>query len=341
MRIGLFVDDAGATLDQISRQVQAAGQAGFATVWTGERGLWDPLTLFAALGGRSPGSQGPGNRATGEQAPREQAPGEQLSEGQAVGGQQDGPALGTAVVRTHPRHPLALAAQALTTQAATGNRLLLGIGPSHAPIVEGQYGSSYASPVANLREYLSVLRPLLRGEEVDFRGRFWTAAGSVSVPGAKPPPVFLAALGPRMLQLAGELADGTVTTWAGPRSVEGYFLPALARAAEAAGRPTPAVIAGVCVCVTDDPDGARRWIDDRYGMARNLPAYRAVFDREGADGPGDVLVAGDEEAVGRELRRFADAGVTEVQVIACGSEAEQARTVAFAAELARSAASTL
>jgi len=298
----VFIDDAGATLDQIGQQVRAAGQAGFAALWTSERGLWDPLTLFAALGS-----------------------------------QQTGPALGTAIVRSYPRHPLALAAQALSTQAATGNRLLLGIGPSHAPIIEGQYGCSYASPVANLREYLSILRPLLRGEEVAFQGRFWTAAGSVSVPGAEPPPVFLSALGPRMLQLTGELADGTITTWAGPKSIDGYFLPTLARAAEAAGRPTPAVIAGVCVCVTDDPDGARRWIDDRYGLAKNLPAYRPVFDREGAAGPADVLVAGDEEAVAREFARFAAVGVTELQVIACGSDAEQARTVAFAADLARSA----
>ncbi|MEQ7005203.1 TIGR03564 family F420-dependent LLM class oxidoreductase [Actinopolymorpha sp. B17G11] len=302
MRVGLWIEgQLGAPVEEVVRQVSAAAEAGYARAWIGEVGSWDPLTLLAVVG-----------RHVREIE------------------------VGTAIVRTYPRHPLALAAQALTVQAATGNRLVLGLGPSHAPIIENEYGQSFAAPGRNMREYLSALTPLLRGESVAYHGESWTAVGGIGVAGADAPPVLVSALGPVMLRVAGELADGTITAWAGPPTIGDMVRPALERAAAGAGRRSPAVVASVCVCVTADPDGARRWVNETFGRAGELPSYRAVLDREGLAGPGGAVVAGDETAVERGLRRFADAGATEILVIPVGTAQEKTRTVQTLGSLAPS-----
>jgi F420-dependent oxidoreductase-like protein len=229
--------------------------------------------------------------------------------------------LGTAVVPTPQRHPLVLASQALSVQAATGNRLTLGVGAGVGAMVSGMFGLPADRPAARMREYLSVLRPLLRGETVDHHGDTLTAVGSVAVPGAEPPPVLLAALGPAMVRVAAELADGAVTWMAGPRS--------LTRAAER----VPRLVAGLPACVTGDPVGVRARIDDAFGLAARVPEYRAALDREGATGPSDVAVVGDEDAVASHVTRLADAGVTEFVAAPFGTPGEQRRTTAFLAEL--------
>jgi F420-dependent oxidoreductase-like protein len=302
MRIGTWPELTGLPVASARAAFEDIEKAGFATAWLGEVGNWDPLTLLGALGPAAPSAR-----------------------------------LGTAIVRTYPRHPLALAAQALTVQALTGGRLVLGIGPSHLPLIEGQYGLSFRSPVQNFREYLTVLRPLLRGESVDFRGSFWSATGSVGIPDVAAPPVYVSALGPSMLRLAGELADGNLVTWAGPKSIAEYFVPAMASAAADAGRAVPDVVAQLLVSVTSDADGARAWVNERYGAAGDLPSYRPILDREGAATPGDTVVAGDEETIAAVVRRFADVGTAELQVIPVGTDEEKARTFAFLASLARGA----
>lgn len=300
LRVGVWIDDDGVSVADVAERARAAAAAGYETVWLGERSGWDPLTLLTAIGAVVPDVR-----------------------------------LGTAIVRTHPRHPLALAAQAVTAQAAVGGRLVLGVGPSHAPIVEGQYGLTYERPARHTREYLTALRPLLRGEAVAYSGPTLTVNGQVTVTGADAPPVLLAALGPAMLRVAAELADGVVTTWAGPRSIGEHVVPALSAAAAAAGRDRPAVIAGVCVAVTDDPDGARDWVQAHFGMAGDLPSYRTQLDREGVRTPAETVVAGDEAAVRRAFRALADAGVDELQVLPVGPERDQVRTLEVAARLAR------
>ncbi|SEF16106.1 TIGR03564 family F420-dependent LLM class oxidoreductase [Jiangella alba] len=301
MRIGVWIDDDGVSVATVAERARAAAAAGYETVWLSERSGWDPLTLLTAIGPAVPDVR-----------------------------------LGTGIVRTHPRHPLALAAQALTAQAATGGRLVLGVGPSHAPIIEGQYGLSFERPARHTREYLTVLRPLLRGEPVAYSGSTLTVNGQVGVAGTvTAPPVLVAALGPAMLRVAGELADGTVTTWAGPRSIGEHVVPALTAAAAAAGRERPAVVAGVCVAVTDDPGGARDWVQQYFGMAGDLPAYRVQLDREGVRTPAETVIAGDEATVRRAFRALADAGTDELQVLPVGSATDQVRTLEVAARLAR------
>lgn len=219
--------------------------------------------------------------------------------------------FGTAVVPVYPRHPMALAAQALTVQAATRNRLVLGIGLSHRFVVEGSWGYSYDRPASYLREYLRALMPLMAGEAVDVRGEHVTAVGQVTVADARPPQVLVAALGPRMLALTGELADGTITWCAGPRTLADHIVPSLGRAAEEAGRSAPRVVAGLPICVADDADAARRKIAGALAGYGSLPSYRAMLDREGVDGPGDIAIVGDEASVTEQLATLDDAGVTD------------------------------
>src|SRR5712691_2421672 len=108
--------------------------------------------------------------------------------------------LETAVVPIYPRHPVALAQQALTTQAAIGGRLTLGIGLSHRPVVENVWGLSFERPVEYMREYLAILQPLLHGQSVAFGGRRFKSQVQLAMPEIAPPSVTLAALGERMLR---------------------------------------------------------------------------------------------------------------------------------------------
>jgi F420-dependent oxidoreductase-like protein len=297
MQIGMWIDE-GRPLPAVVADVEEAARLGFARAWFGQRTGWDPLTLIAAIGDRAPGIE-----------------------------------LGTAVVVTWPRHPLTLAAQALTAQATVGGRLALGIGPSHQVLVEGVYGYQWERPGRHVQDYLEVLAPALRGEAVDVRAETVAASGALNVPGATPPPLLLAAHGPRLLRLAGERADGVITTWTGPRGLAEHVVPQVQRGAQ--GRPTPQVVVGVIATLTADPDAARAYVAENFGMAGELPSYRRSLDRDGYRGPEDTVVAGDEAELEKALRRFADAGATEFQLCPVGPPAERARTISFFAELAR------
>ncbi|RSN46639.1 TIGR03564 family F420-dependent LLM class oxidoreductase [Actinomadura sp. WAC 06369] len=295
MRIGLFTIAGGAPLDDLVAQARLARDAGLASAFFGHGSSFDALTTAALAGREVPGIE-----------------------------------VGTAIVPTYPRHPLALASQALTAQAMAGGRLTLGIGPSHRPIIEDGHGIPYDRPARHTREYLTALRPLLRGEDPAHRGETLTAVGAVDAPGTTPPPVLLSALGPTMLRIAGELADGTVTTWTGAAAIADHVVPRITAAAEAAGRPAPRVLAGVLVALTTDPDAVRREIADRFAAAADLAAYRAALDRQGLAGVHETVVAGDEAAVAAELRRFADAGATDLLIAPFG---DAARVLEFAASL--------
>ena len=217
----------------------------------------------------------------------------------AAGAQVPGIDLGTGVVPVHPRHPMMLAAQALTVQWATGNRLLLGIGLSHQVVVEGIWGMSYDRPARYMQEYLSSLMPLLQGEAVKSTGERVTTNAFVplGIPGAEAPPVLVAALGPTMLKLAGTVADGTVTWMTGTGTVASHIAPTITAAAQAAGRPAPRVVVSLPVAVTDDPEAAKERINEALSIYPNLPSYRAMLDKEGAESPADIAFVGDEEAV--------------------------------------------
>lgn len=300
MQIGMWIDDEK-PLPAVVDAVVDAERRGFARAWFGQRLGWDPLTVIAAVGDRAP----------------------------RIG-------LGTAIVVTWSRHPLTLAAEALTAQAAVQGRLTLGIGPSHQPIVEGRFGHRWHRPGQHVEEHLDVLVPALRGEAVDVHGETVTAVGSLTAPDTPAPALLLSAHGPRLLRLAGERADGVITTWTDARGVAENVVPAV-RAASA-GRPDPQVVVGVIATLTDDPDGARAYVAQAFGMAGELPSYRRSLDEAGFAGPEDTILAGSEAELEKAVRRFADAGATELQLCPVGPPAERARTIEFFGELTRASA---
>lgn len=282
MRIGIILPNPGATLDirTLLDEIARAEERGYASVWAANvpRG-YDALTLMALAAERT----------------------------RAV-------ALGTFVVPTYTRHPVVMAQQALTVQAVSGGRLLLGVGLSHRAVIEGALGIDFAHPIRHMREYLSCLTGFLAGERVTYAGEeFRITDFTLTVPGSAPPPVLVAALGPQMLRLAGRMADGTAVWMGGARYLAAHATPTLTAAARAAGRAAPRIIAGLPVCVTDDAAAVRREVDAAFARYGQLPSYRAILDKEGVDTtPADVSLIGDEQAVLTGLRALADAGATDL-----------------------------
>jgi len=219
-------------------------------------------------------------------------------------------ALGTSVVPTFPRHPFAMAQQAMSVQAVSGNRLVLGIGLSHRVVIENMLGMSWDKSYSHMREYLSVLLPLMREGRVSFKGAQYKVNTMLKVAGAEPCPVLIAALAPKMLALAGSVADGTVTWMAGPKTVRDHIVPSIQAAAEAAGKPKPRVVVGLPIAVTDDVPAAREAAAKRFAVYGQLPSYRAMLDREGAEGPAQVAILGNEAQVGEQLDQLQAAGAT-------------------------------
>ena len=222
--------------------------------------------------------------------------------------------LGTAVVPVQTRHPLILAQQALTTNAACGGRFTLGLGLSHDWIINGQLGLPYERPVHTLREHLDVLTAAFSGPgPVDVDNDTYHVHSPLDVTDAAPA-VLLAALGPTMLRIAGERADGTVLWMADEKAIGEHVVPRISVAAQGAGRPAPRVVAGVPVALCDpaDVDDARAHASEILGHAHFSPNYVALLEHGDADDVGDTMAAGDETAVLTRLRAYRDAGVTDL-----------------------------
>jgi 5,10-methylenetetrahydromethanopterin reductase len=220
--------------------------------------------------------------------------------------------LGTAVTPTYPRHPGALAQQAVTSQAACGGRFTLGIGLSHKMVIEDMFGISYAHPARHMEEYLRIIAPLLRGEPADFSGEQLTGKLTLNMGGTPPVPLLVAALGPAMLKLAGTYAHGTTTWMTGPKTLADHTVPTIRAAAEEAGHEAPRIVCGLPVCLTGDPGAAREHIAGALRIYGMLPSYRAMLEREGAAGPADLAIVGDEQAVRAGIARIRDAGATDL-----------------------------
>jgi len=255
-----------------------------------------------------------------------------------AGSQVPGIGLGTGVVPVYPRHPMMLAQQALTVQMATDNRLLLGIGLSHQVVVENMWGMSYERPAAYMREYLTALMPLLRGETVRCEGERVTtnAFAPLDIANVEAPPVLVAALGDTMLKLTGRVADGTITWMTGTATIGGHIAPTITAAAEAAGRPAPRIVVSLPISVTSDVDAAKERVNEAFAIYPNLPAYKAMLDKEGAAAAADIGFIGDEESVAASIAKLADAGATDFVGAIVGDGAERARGFALLSEIARS-----
>lgn len=279
MQVGLMIgatEDASGTIENLVKQAVEAEKAGFHDLWMANIFGLDAISTLGIIG-----------QAT-----------ETIR-------------LGTAVTPTYPRHPTAIAQQALTTGAAAGGRFSLGIGLSHKIVIEDMLGFSYEKPANHMREYLSVLGPLLRGETASFAGDQYNVNNvTLSFPGQQPVPLLVAALGPVMLKLAGELADGTITWMTGPNTLESYIIPTINEAANGAGKSDATVAAGFPIVLTNDADEARENISRMLQIYGMLPSYRAMLDKEGAEGPADLAIAGDEATLRSAMQRLKDIGVT-------------------------------
>jgi F420-dependent oxidoreductase-like protein len=223
-------------------------------------------------------------------------------------------------------------------QAVAGGRLTLGIGPSHPVVIEKMYGLSYDKPAAHTEEYVEVLQKCFAGAGmVHHDGDRFNVHAMLDVPGGAPVPILVAALAPRMLELTGRLADGTITYWADERAVGDHVVPRITAAAEAAGRPAPRVVVGLPVAVVTDTDAARDRAAKLFAAYEGIPTYQRILGRGDAASPVDVAVIGDEQAVRERLKRFADLGATDLCASVLGldadREASHARTLDVLASL--------
>jgi F420-dependent oxidoreductase-like protein len=225
--------------------------------------------------------------------------------------------IGTAVVPVQPRHPVALAQQALSVQAVCRGRLSLGLGVSHHWIIEDMLGLPYERLAPTMRSYLDVLDHALCGPgPVDVENELFRIHNPLDITDLSPTPVLLAALGPLMLRLAGERTDGTILWMADERAIASHVVPNLTRAARQVGRPSPRIVAGIpmCLCKDDEIDLAISRTNRILAEAEVSPNYQRLLDLGDARNIGDILAAGSESTISKRFRSFADAGVTDLSV---------------------------
>lgn len=295
MRVGTFNATHLGSVDAAVGWSQAAAGAGFDTVWFPQVLGLDALTALAVVAREVPDVH-----------------------------------LGTAVVPIQGRHPLPLAFQALTVASAAGpGRFTFGIGVTHKGMSEGFFGVPYKGIVDVCTEVVTVLNGLLGPERKADVDGVHLSTHSVAMIDAPAPSLMLAGLAPRMVDLAGSQADGTITWMTGPTTLGRDIAPALRTAAERAGRPAPRIVVGIQVCVTGDEAGARERVAAVMARSAGMPAYQRQMAAEGLTDPVDLVVLGDEDAVTARLAAYADAGMTELCANIVGSPEEQERTTAF------------
>ena len=289
MELGIFstaVNDG--TLDDIVAEAALVESDGFAAFWVPNIFGHDALTALALVG---------------REVPRIE--------------------LGTAVVPTFPRHPHAIAQQAHTVAAASGNRFTLGIGLSHKIVIENMFGLSYDKPIRHLREYLSVLMPLSRNEFANFEGEMYKVHAGLSAKGSDGFSVVVAALGEQMLRVTAAMTDGTLTWCTGPVTLANHIVPTINKAADEFGRPAPRVIAALPVCVTADTAGASARAAETFAAYGGLPSYRAMLDREGVAGPADIAIIGSAAEVQDRVGALAGIGVTDFAAVEFGATPDE------------------
>ena len=314
MRIGLMVGPVrGEKIERFRADARWAEEAGLASVWVPQvPNDFDALTAAAIVGAATTRIE-----------------------------------IGTAVVPVQPRHPIALAQQALSVQLVCGGRLTLGLGVSHHWIIEEMLGLRYERQALTMRSYLDVLDQAFRGPgPVDVENELFRIHNPLDITDKAWTPVLLAALGPVMLRLAGERTDGTILWMADERAIATHVAPKIRRAAEAAGRPAPRIVAGVpvCLCREQEVELAVARTNRILAEAETSPNYQKLLDRGAAREVGDLLAAGSESTIEKRLRAFGDAGATDisVRVVPIGESRDERRvsyqrTRAFVASLAASA----
>lgn len=290
MRIGINGSGllANPELGTLVADIAAAETDGFASYWLAQTGGVDALTVFAAHG------------STGSDVQ-----------------------LGTAVIPAWITHPQVLAGQALTTQAAVGGRLILGLGLAHEPSVTERWKLKWERPIRQMLDYLDILQPLLAEGSVHHEGYFWSYEGEIPRLTDDPPKIMIAALGEQMLRLAGKRTDGTILWCVGPKTIREHIAPQLNAAAESASRPQPSIVCSIPVWVTEDPDGARSFLAKILSRYAELPSYRAMLDIEGLPGLGELSLVGSADEINERLGAIAASGATDFTAVPMGANPDE------------------
>jgi F420-dependent oxidoreductase-like protein len=266
-------------VDDVIAQAQRAHELGVRQIWLAQQQNYDAISLAGLVGAAVPGL-----------------------------------GVGTSVVPINPRHPLIVSSLAQTAQAAAHGHFSLGLGLGARAIERAAFGSDWTNVITRLREHLTILRSVFDTGGVDFHGSEISASPSwpVQVTGGTPIPVYVAAMGPKALQVTGELADGTIPYLAGPKTIGEFIVPTISKAAAEAGRPAPRIIAAVPVLLSTDVEDARAAAAQQLSFYEAIPSYRKVIAREGVDDIVDLAAIGSEETVARQLRSYLEAGATEL-----------------------------
>lgn len=293
---------ASPNLEVFKGDIAASEADGFASYWLAQTGLVDALSVFAAHGDTGSAAQ-----------------------------------LGTAVIPTWTVHPQVLAGQALTTQAAIGGRLVLGIGLSHEPAVVDRWKMTWERPVRQMMDYLDILLPILETGKASHDGYFWSYEGEAPLITQDAPKVMVAALGEQMLKLTGARTDGTILWCVGPKTIRDHIAPVLNEAAAGADRPTPSIVCSIPVWVTDNPEPAREFLAQMLSIYAELPSYRRVLDIEGLHGLGELSIVGSEQEVAEGIAAVAEAGATDFTAVLMGGNPDEVAATRAAVIAAQSA----
>ena len=279
---------ANPSLGALTADITLAEEDNCASYWLAQTGGVDALTVFAAHGDTGSSTR-----------------------------------LGTAVIPTWTTHPQVLAGQALTTQAAVGGRLILGLGLAHEPSVTGRWKMAWERPVRQMMDFLDVLQPLITEGSVNHEGYFWSYEGDIPVLDTPTPKVMIAALGEQMLKLAGSRTDGTILWCVGPKTIADHIAPAINDAAEKAGRDQPSIVCSIPVWVTDDPQPARDFLAQILSIYAELPSYRRMLDIEGLHGLGDLSLVGTEAEITERIAEIAASGATDFTAVPMGGNPDE------------------
>jgi len=228
--------------------------------------------------------------------------------------------LGTGVTPIYARTPVATAQTAATIDEHSGGRMVLGLGVSHRPVVEGWYGQTIDKPVREMREYLGIVRAIFRGEDPPPGEKWPTGFHFMGYEARQDLPIYIAGLSPAMLRLAGELADGVILWLCEPTYIREVVVPEVTKGREKAGKPLDGfdIVAAVPSAVTDDPGAAREVMRKDLTPYFHLPFYRAMIERSGfepdlekADPFIDTLAAiGTVDEATAVIDRYLEAGAT-------------------------------
>ena len=279
VRWGLAGGTTLASVAEAREVARYAVAAGFDSLWISHANAVDPIVALAAIADETAG----------------------LSE------------VGTSVVPLYGRHPIGLAQLARTAQSALNGRFTLGIGAASKQAVKTSMGLPWDRPLGFTRDFIDGLQPLLAGQQADVDGSEVTTHGQLNITAADTP-ILLAALGPKMLELAGRRVQGTTVGQCGPHTIASYIAPNLRAAADAAGRPEPRIMALIRICVTDDVAGAYALARETAARYRTVPSYAAVQDKEGLAEPADLHLIGTWARVIEGLHAYAEAGVTDFRL---------------------------